>query len=138
MGKFNDMFNQTELLAKILFIKSTIGPEITEAYIKGEVKKLNKLCSKLKELLCLYKEYHALAARSWHKTNKPFGWEGADSHLAIMEARVENAISRVTGYLDGTYDSLPELEEERIYFAGQEKPLTETNMFKKIISVCAY
>lgn len=138
MGKFADVFNQTEILAKILVIKSEIGREITESYKNGEINKLKKHCTKLKELLCLYREYHALAKKRWFDINKPFGAEGIDMYLGAVESRLETAIMRLDGYINGKFERIEELEAERIYYCGQEKPLTESNFFKKIMSVCAW
>ncbi len=138
MGKFNDIFNQTETLAKILVIKSTIGPEIRDAYLAKDNKKLTRLSAALKELLVLYKSYHAMLKERWLKINKPFGIEGVDTLLGGVESRIETAMLRVNGYLSGTYAKIEELEEERVYYKDQENPLTESNLFKNIISVCAY
>ena len=135
MEKMNDLFKQTLILANILYIKSYIGKDITKAYSDGDRKNLSQYCIKLKELLALYGEYHKVTMKIWHKQNKPFGWEGLDMLLGGARSRVETAIARIEGYLDGTFNSIAELEDERIYYCGCEKPLCETLNMKSIITV---
>lgn len=135
MGKMNDLFVQTRILARIVYIKSYIGSDIVKAYLSSDKKKLSEHCSKLKELLALYKEYHKISMKIWHVLNKPFGWEGCDMLLGGVESRVESAIYRIEGFIDGTFENIPELEDERTYYCGCEKPLTETLAMKSIVTV---
>ena len=134
MGKYEPVFEKGRVLAEILRIKSTLGPEMTEAYRKEDKQALAGHMRKLEELLGWYKRYHALAYETWHSQYKPFGWEGCDMILGGVEARVNSAIHRLDDYLQGRTEALPELEAERLYYNGIEKPLMETGSLRPIWS----
>jgi len=138
MGKFEPLFRQTELLAEILVNKSGIGTEITAAYKAGSRDTLAALLLRLENLLSLYERYHDAAYRRWMEINKPFGWEGIDMLLGGAEARLRSAVRRIRDYLDGRCDRIEELEEERVFFNGQENPLTESGQFTKIMTLCSF
>ena len=134
MGKHKTMFEQVRVLAKILQIKATVGVELTEAYRNTDRQALAIQLQQLKELLGLYEQYHALTYEIWHCQYKPFGWEGCDMILGGVEARVKSAISRLEDYLQGRTEALPELEAQRLYYNGIEKPLMETGSHRPIWS----
>lgn len=134
MGKFQDLFAQTTLLTKILLLKSELGLGITEAYRSGDMRALALCKDKAKTLLQILEQYHGLSMQIWHKQNKPFGWDGADMLFGSLEARVKTAIHRVSDYLDGSATSLPELEAERLYYNGIEKPLMESGAYRAIMT----
>lgn len=136
MGNLTPLFEQTKTLAQLLVIKSSIGYEIQSAYKDADKEKLQKCADELKTLLSLYEKYHKLAFVLWHKINKPFGWEGCDMLLSGMEGRIKTAILRIDGYLDGDFECIEELEEERIYYKDCESPLFETGKFQEITTVC--
>ncbi|MBR2477127.1 MAG: family 20 glycosylhydrolase [Clostridia bacterium] len=138
MGKFNDMITQTKILVNILYIKSTIGIELTEAYKNNNTEELSKILKRLKKLYKLYGEYHEISRKIWYSYCKPLGWEGCDIYISIATERVKSAICRVSDYLKGNIDKIEELEAERIYINGQNFPIFETNDFKSIITVCNY
>ena len=56
--------------------------------------------------------------------------------LSGMEGRIKTAISRIDGYLDGEFNCIEELEEERICYKDCESPLFETGKFQEITTVC--
>ena len=54
--------------------------------------------------------------------------------LGGVEARVNSAMHRLDDYLQGRTQALPELEAERLYYNGIEKPLMETGSLRPIWS----
>ena len=58
----------------------------------------------------------------WFEVNKPFGWEVCDLRYGAALKGIDRSIMRVTQYLDGKVDCLPELEAERLYFEGKPGP----------------
>ena len=57
--------------------------------------------------------------------------------LGGVEARVMTAYNRLHDYLQGHTADLSELEEERLYYNGIEKPLMETGSHRPIWSAGA-
>lgn len=134
MGQYGAMFAQGKVLAQILCIKAQIGPAMVRAYREANRMALTECRRQLEVLLTLYEQYHALAYSIWHSQYKPFGWEGCDMILGGVEARVRSAIARLEDYLQGRIQALPELEAERLYYNGVEKPLMETGSLRPIWS----
>ena len=134
MGEIQPLFTRAKILAELLKVKCNIGINITEAYRAGNKNKLKNLTDELKHLLKLYQDYHLLSMILWHKVYKPFGWEGCDMMLGGMEARINTALNRLEEYLDGKLESIPELEAERLYYSDVTYPLTESGLFRDIMS----
>ena len=133
-GNIGDMFLQGKILSEILVRKAKISRELTEAYKKSDMEEFKKYVAETEDLLVLYEEYHKISRDIWYKQNKPFGWEGCDIILGGAEARIKTAINRLKQYAEGEIKSIPELEEERLYYNGISKPLTETGGFIEIMT----
>lgn len=126
MGKMNSLFDETLCLAKIVRIKSYIGPELRRAYKEHDKTMLSQLCDELIVLSDLYKEYLHLARDNWFKSTKSFGWENVEHKLAGMVSRAETALYRVESYLSGKISCIDEFSCDVEYYQECEQPLTET------------
>lgn len=133
-GKFSDMFYQANIFARLMYQKCDIGLKLRNAYADNDKNALKECIKTLNELLALYEEYHRISYKIWHKNNSPFGWEGCDMTLSCMEARVKNAIRRVSEYINGDVSELPELSAEIEYYNGCRYPLTESGRMMSITS----
>lgn len=126
MGKMKLVFDEVLCLVKILEIKSYIGPELRKAYKENNIEKLTELCTDLKILSQLYKQYLCFTRENWFKTSKAFGWETVEHKLAGMVSRTETALYRVEAYLSGKIKNIDEFDCDVEYYQECESPLTET------------
>lgn len=120
-GSFEYLFDYYRLFAKILVSKCDMGIRLYDAY---NVKDKGKLAALAKELSALHENcltMHGILSELWHKNNKPFGFEVFDARFGGVCSRVCRAYERVSAYLDGTVDCLPEFEQERLYYARSGK-----------------
>lgn len=124
-GDMNDIFEIHKLLYAIIWRKSDMGIRLTDAYLAGDKTALSALVDEMKIILDDVRKLHRMYYDLWHKTNKPFGWEQFDTRLGGLEARITSAIARVSQYVCGEVDSLPEFEAERLYFNGYDKAMIE-------------
>ena len=76
----------------------------------------------LTELITKVEELRLSHRKSWFKTCKPFGWEVADMCYGALLARINTAIDRLMDFVEGRIQIIEELEEERLYFDGRERP----------------
>lgn len=120
-GDLEYLFDYGRLLAKILAAKSDMGIRLTDAYVGHDRKKLAALTEELAVLESDCEKLHETAAEIWYRNNKPFGFEVFEMRLAGVKARVKRARARVKAYLNGETPTLPELEEERLYYARSGK-----------------
>lgn len=117
--EFKTMFEFYYNLAEVLKTKSYIGVRIYEAYqnnnkeelmyIKDEV--LPKLQTDVKKLREAHRKYYL-------EEYKPIGWEILDIRYGGVIMRIDTAIFRLSGYLNGECERLDELEEERLSMTG--------------------
>ena len=116
-----------EALLRVLARKCHMGIKIRNAYKAHDIERLSQLCEELKILLEEYTAFHAIAYTVWHQYNKPFGYDKYDSRLGGTEARIICAIKRLQEYIMGKTNTLPELEEELLWY-GSEKSAGEISL----------
>ena len=109
-----------------------MGIRITNAYKENDKKALGELCGETDELLTQVKKLHGAAADMWYKNNKPFGFELLDFRFGGTETRIGRAKERITDYLNGKIESVPELEEERLWFGEEGNPFIHNYFFGRI------
>ena len=101
-------------LSSLLENKASFGIRAKAAYDAGDMEALAALreeCKVIREKAILLKNAHRDA---WMTYNKPFGFEIMDIRYGGVIARIETAEARLSDYVSGKVDSLPELEEERL------------------------
>lgn len=132
MGKFEYLFDFHKKLVKTVYLKCDVGIRITEAYKANDRDSLSSICSELDNLLSEYTKLHEAIAKVWYKNNKPFGFETIDVRFGGIEARIKRAKQRITQYLNGEISSLPELEEERLWYGPDNTPVVRAASFERI------
>lgn len=126
-GDMNDIFELHKLLYSFIYHKSDMGIRLTDAYLAKNKEMLAELTGEIGVMLDELKAIHGLYHTIWHKINRPFGWDQLDMRLGSLRARLETAVVRVNEYLNGTVESLPEFEAERLYYNGYDKAMFEVN-----------
>ena len=132
MGNLEYLFEYHRTLVGVLYKKCDLGIRITNAYKENDKKALDELCGETDELLTQVKKLHGAAADMWYKNNKPFGFELLDFRFGGMETRIGRAKERITDYLNGKIESVPELEEERLWFGEEGNPFIHNYFFGRI------
>ena len=66
--------------------------------------------------------------RQWFRRNKPHGFETIQLRLGGLKERFTELDRRIAEWLDGTYPTIPELEER------PRTPLTHIHLWKKVAS----
>lgn len=87
-------------------------------YYKKDNGKLKEVLSLLAKLYDDYQKLKNSHYELWCHSYKPFGFENIDGRYGIKISRVQTAQRRVSDYLEGKIESLPELEEKRLPFNG--------------------
>ena len=72
------------------------------------------------------------AVSMWYENYKPFGLEALEFRFSALIGRMKTAESRLSDYLSGRIDSLPECEESRIPVLPQENQ--SPNSFQRCYS----
>ena len=133
-GKLQYLFDYHYQLVKVLYQKCDIGIRLTKAYLDKDEKSLTVVSKQILELLEDYKILHEMMANIWYKNNKPFGFETLDFRLGGMETRINRAHGRLLQYLNGTIDSIPELEEARLWYGGENEICVHRYFFSDVFN----
>ena len=133
-GDMQWLFDSHRKLAEILLIKCDIGPRLTSAYRSGNRATMQAICDELESLNKKCEQFHLEYGNIWHRTYKPFGWETLDLDMAWVDERTKWAHHRVQMYLSDEINRIEELEADRFFFNGIERPLTEVASPRSFIS----
>ena len=128
-------------LCEVLETKAALGVNLTTAYKAGDKTAMADIAdriipetlARLEKLIYVYRRY-------WLTESKPIGLEIIEIRFGGLERRVKTAADRIHDYLAGRVDSLPELEEERLFYDGHDEEgrnlHTSVDKWHPIISAC--
>ena len=116
------LFEYQKQLLTILYKKCTMGTDVTEAYRKGDNEKLKTLAAQIREIADDTEYMRSLLYGVWHRNNKAFGFEFFDGKLGSRVARLLSCARRIEDYADGRIERIEELDEEKLYYSGDESP----------------
>ncbi len=126
---FSYLYRYAERVFAYLAAKSRVCERLHTAYRSGSKPVLREILEvDLAALLTEARAVHKAHKQVFRRTNKEIGWAVLDRRYAGNTARIETAIERVSDYLDGVIDSLPELEAPSL-----EKYLYGFVPFSKIV-----
>jgi hexosaminidase len=118
-----NIFEVPEKLASVLQLKWDLGVRIRLAYQEKDNNLLIKIMEYDLPVLAEKVRLLWLAHRTqWLETYKPFGWEALDIRYGGVLTRIDSIIKRLKDYLEQRIDKIEELEEERLYFDGINRP----------------
>jgi len=117
-GVFKEWFEYVATICNICCIKTDVSIKLCDGCGNREVL-INVAENLLPELLNEYSKLKHIHFKIWHKSYRPFGFEIVDGRYGWAMERIRTAIMRINGYLDGTFDSLPELSVEKLPFASK-------------------
>jgi hexosaminidase len=138
-GEWSFLYDMPEKLGRVLAVKGSLGRELTELYRAGDLEAMRRIADKtLPDLYILTDQLRKAHRKQWMETCKPFGWEVLDIRYGGLLARIDTARDRIRDYTDGKVDRLEELEEERLYFDGPNRPegvrAGRCNIYRRIAS----
>ncbi len=108
-------------MAEIVAYKVDIALGLRKAYKSGDRLALGDFAyQQLPELLALEEDFIEQYGNYWLKENKVFGLELFDVRMGGQKQRVARAIDRLSAYIEGDLASLPELEEDILYYDCRE------------------
>ncbi|NJD03460.1 MAG: beta-N-acetylhexosaminidase [Ruminiclostridium sp.] len=118
-GDWDFLFEVPQKLCSVLSLKCEIALTLKSNYEKGDMESIKQLVKyKLPELYTKVNDLRIAHREQWFRIYKPFGWEVLDIRYGGLLARIDSAISRLSGYVEGRIEKIEELEEERLYFDG--------------------
>ncbi len=122
-GELEFLFDMPYKLSKVLSLKADLGVEITRAYKNGDKKELKRICDEvIPKIKVLVEETRKAHREQWMSTYKPFGWEVLDCRYGGVLTRLDSTAYRIEKYLNGEIKNIAELEEERLYYDGMNRP----------------
>ncbi len=116
------LFEYQKQLITILYKKCTMGMDVTEAYRKDDKGELENLAAQIREIAEDTENMRSLLYGVWHKNNKAFGFEYFDGKMGASAARLISCAKRIEDYVTGKIDRIEELDEEKLYYSGNESP----------------
>lgn len=141
-GDFDFVFDMPLALAEALVEKSVLGLKITKSYKEKDCKELEKICNEtipnVKKLVDNVRIKHR---EQWLKTYKPFGWEVLDCRYGGVLSRLETTAFRLSQFINGEVENIPELDEERLGYEmnprSEELGFGRVNTYSRMISAGA-
>lgn len=114
------LFEYQRQLIKILYEKCTAGTETMQAYKSRDTKALAEIAARLAEIAADVEKLRGMQYEIWNRNNKAFGFEYFDGKLGAVIARLKSSARKIEDYVNGKFDKIEELEEEKLYFSGNE------------------
>ena len=132
---FEDFFDIYRKLSELLALKAEAGIRLRRAYLDGDRALMTDYSRNvLPKISKLTKELRLCHMEHWFKIYKPLGWDVFDMRYGALLARLDSAKRQIEMYLEGKLETLPELDEPRIAYNGDEGMVHYTNYYGKLVS----
>ena len=132
------MFNNMQLLCRVLKHKADLGIRIRKAYTEGEKKEL--LAIAREDIPVIRREldaFYAAFGKQWKRENKSFGFEIQTIRIGGLDRRLADTARILKQYANGELACIEELEETYQPFCYFEKNNIEElnyNLWSDIVS----
>ena len=135
-GDLENLFQYQRQLVKVIMMKSDLGIKITKAYQLYNKEELEQYIEVLNDLKNEVYKLKELAMELWYNDNKPFGFDSFDLRIGGLISRIETASKRLSMFIEGKIDKIEELEEERLFYKGDnidpQRPLVREKHYVDI------
>ncbi len=111
-GAWSYLFETQYALARVLSYKADLGIKLRRAYREGNRAELIKLLRTLKVLPSEIENFYRALRRQWERENRVNGFDVQDIRIGALKQRIYVARNKLSQYLAGETDCIPELEEE--------------------------
>ena len=128
-SRYGYIFDVEAKLCRLLSVKYDLGRSIREAYAAGDKAELEKLAEKIGEAEQRTEEFYLAFRNLWHTENKPHGFDVQEIRIGGMKLRLRSCRERLSEYVAGKTDCIPELEEELLDMAGGGKKFSEDDPY---------
>ena len=109
------LFSTLQTLCSFLELKSTLGVELTNAYLAKDYKRLETLCLEIiPECIVRLDCFYESLKRQWIRENHSVGFEVLDVRIGGVRERLRKVADRVKDFLSGKAARIEELEQERL------------------------
>ena len=115
-------------LARVFQTKVQIAIQFNAAYAARSREGLAAVQAMIPEMRQRIDDVLVSFRRQWFRRNKPHGFETIQLRLGGLKERFTELDRRIAEWLDGTYPTIPELEER------PKTPLTHIHLWKKVAS----
>ena len=134
--KYAYIFKTEAKLCELLVTKYELGVKTRKAYKANDKEALKALTNDYTLTAKKVKEFHKALFEQWHIDNKSNGFDVQDKRLGGLIQRLETCKNLLSGYINGTIATIPELEEDILpYGKSAEGTAVYTNTYAKISSV---
>lgn len=132
---FEEFFDIYRKLTRVLSLKAEAGLRLRRAYLDKDRELMARYADELlPEISRLTRELRLCHMKHWFNIYKPLGWDIFDMRYGALLARLDSASRQIRMYLDGELESIPELDEPRIPYNGDEGMVHYTNYYGKLVS----
>ena len=115
-GRFAYLFETLEKLAALLVLKCDLGYRLTRAYQAGDREQLAAILDEIPVIVSRLDSFEASFRAQWMKENRSFGYEIQSQRLGGLRARLLYVADALKAYLDGSLESIEELEITKLPF----------------------
>ena len=123
------LFDMLAADAEVLELKAAVGANLKAAYDSGDKATMRDIAENvLPEIARRMENFNRELRVHWLAENKVFGIEFCESALAGLCHRIGTAIVTIEEYLDGKTTFIPELEEQRLFYDGNNNTPRNLNM----------
>ena len=138
-SSFAYLFETQAALCEVLSLKVDLGIRCRKAYKENDRTELSKAVSDIGTVIAGTEKLYKALRSQWFKENKPQGFDVQDQRFGGLLLRLKSCQERLTEYLEGRAESIPELEEKLLDFYGNgedfEKKLPLLNNWKENVTV---
>lgn len=135
-NRFDYLFDTQKRLAALLRLKCDLSIRIKDAYRSGDKQTLASIAENdIPQTEKALEAFQEALRFQWHKINKPFGFEIQDIRMGGIKERLKTATVRINGYIDGSIETLEELEQEDLPYLHMGSAVTDRlNAYSKLPS----
>ena len=128
-SQYGYIFDCSAKLCDVLSVKYDLGYKLRKAYQAQDKETLTALVSEIAKAERKLEKFYLSFRNLWYTENKPHGFDVMDFRLGGVKMRLRSCRERLQGYLDGTVESIPELEEELLDVFGLGKEFAKATPF---------
>ncbi|MFA5561035.1 MAG: beta-N-acetylhexosaminidase [Eubacteriales bacterium] len=121
-GAFAYMYRASACLCRFLSLKADLGVRTRAAYQAKEKPKLAALLPVYDRALEALEAFLTAFRTQWFTENKPHGFDVQELRIGGLKERLRSARARLSEYLDGACEGIPELEETLLPANTQKAP----------------
>ncbi len=105
------LFDTQQKLCQLMALKYGFGVRLRKAYQEEDHRALIACMMECETLLEKMENFYTAFEKQWHMENKPHGFDIQDLRLGGAMRRMEHVKRKISQYLHGATDRIPELEE---------------------------